>query len=52
MMFHPVLKKCNGCEDSLPCQEPLKEVLLTVGDEAEGGHGNGPGEGAAHQACR
>lgn len=31
---------------------PLKEALLTVGDEVEAGHGNGPSEGAAHQACR
>lgn len=52
MMFHPILKKYNGCEGSLPCQEPLKEVLLTVGDEVEEGHDNGPSEGAVRQACR
>lgn len=52
MMLHPILKKCNGCEDSLPCQGPLKEVLLTGGDEVEAGRGNGPSEGAEHQVYR
>lgn len=30
---------------------PLKEVLLTVSDEVEEGHDNGPSEGAVCQAC-
>lgn len=28
------------------------EVLLTVGDEVEGGHDNGPSEGAVRRVCR
>lgn len=52
MMFRPILKKCNGCEDSLPCQGPLKEVLLAAGDEVEAGRGNGPSGGAVHQVYR
>lgn len=51
-MFHPILMKCNGYEGSLPCQEPLKEVLLIAGDEVEVVHGNGPSEGAKLQVCR
>lgn len=42
MMFHPILMRCIGCEDTLPCQEPLKEELLIVSDEVEVVRGNGP----------
>lgn len=52
MMFHPNLMKYNECEDSLPCQEPLKEELLIVSDVVEGVHGNGPSEGAMLQVCK
>lgn len=44
--------KCSGCEDSLPCQEPLKEVLLIVSDEVEVVRGNGPNEDAMLQVCK
>lgn len=52
MMFHPSLMKCNECEDSLPCQEPLKVELLIAGDEAEVVHGNGPSEDAMLQVYK
>lgn len=52
MMFHPVLMKCNEYEDSLPCQEPLKEELPVVSDEVVVVHGNGPSEDAVLQAYK
>lgn len=51
-MFHPILTRYNGCEDSLPCQEPLEEGLLIVGGEVEEVRGNGPSEDAKHQGCK
>lgn len=46
MMFHPIPMKCNGCEGSPPCLEPLKEEPLFVSDEVEEVHGSVPNEGA------
>lgn len=52
MMFHPILMKCNGYEDNLPYQEPLKEELLIVSDEVEEVRDNGPNEDAMHQVYK
>lgn len=49
-MFRPGLMRCNECEDSLPCPEPLEAALRAVGGGAEVARGNGPG--ARHQVCR
>lgn len=46
MKFHPIPMKCNGCEGSPPCQEPLMEEHLFASGEVEEVHDSEPSEGA------
>lgn len=52
MKFHPVPMKCNGCEGSPPCQEPLKEEHRSASGEVGAAHDSEPSEDAADQAGR